>query len=131
MTPGLRTFMTIVRSEPVCDFCAATPVRWRYRAETFNVTHYVPAALAAAIKHDQIHNTSEEDWAACDDCHTIIEAGDRVTLLNRALRANHDASIPGVDVPHDMLAAMIKTMHDGFFNHRRGEAEPHSPRESA
>lgn len=98
--------------EIICDFCSSPVVAWRYPAETFSI--------------DIV--TSYEDWAACDLCHALIEAGDSDGLLNRSV-----AMFPGLaDVPADAregimarLHAMITPLHNGFHASRQGPAAPH------
>jgi hypothetical protein len=56
----------------VCDFCSSPGPVWRYPAESFR---------------DQWRGWSFGDWLACDECHSLIEAGDRMGLGERSLTA--------------------------------------------
>lgn len=48
--------------EPRCDFCLTRPVRWTYPAAPMEV-------VGAPVITD-----SDDDFAACDACHELIEA---------------------------------------------------------
>jgi hypothetical protein len=89
-----------------CDFCSKPAPAWRYPAESF---------------HDLFGSRSVEDWLACEECHALIEAGDRNGLARRSLDA------PGVQMATDLLgrAAAFEyclDLHNRFWRARRGDA---------
>jgi hypothetical protein len=54
----------------ICDFCSSPAPAWRYPADSFL---------------DQLRGRSVGDWLACDECHGLIESGDRPALAQRSL----------------------------------------------
>lgn len=88
-----------------CDFCSGAPVTWRYPTRTFKLT--------------SIRFRSVSDWAACDVCHALIEAGDREGLLTRTMATGQLP--PGVTAAQ--LAEAKQTVRHGqalFFEMREG-----------
>ena len=61
-------------SRAICDFCSYPSVVWCYPARSF--VAYIVA---------NIGGESVGDWAACEQCHRLIEAGDRAGLMERSL----------------------------------------------
>jgi hypothetical protein len=57
-----------------CDFCSMPGPVWRYPARSF-VAYCAPNVAGESVG----------DWAACDLCHVLIEAGDRRGLAQRSL----------------------------------------------
>jgi len=57
--------------EAVCDFCSSHDIKWVYRAHDFTVDH--------------LNWGSHTGWAACDDCHALVENGAWEALIDRAL----------------------------------------------
>jgi hypothetical protein len=53
-----------------CDFCSAANPMWEYAADSF---------------FDLCGSRSLGAWLACDDCHAVIEAGDREGMVTRAM----------------------------------------------
>ena len=64
-------------SKAICDFCSYPSVVWCYPARSF--VAYVVA---------NIGGESVGDWAACEQCHRLIEVGDRAGLTERSSSAN-------------------------------------------
>src|SRR3990172_3306604 len=56
----------------ICDFCSADAPNWRYPVQDF-------AALEGV-------STSVGEWAACNLCHDLIEAGKFAELLEWSLQ---------------------------------------------
>ena len=79
-----------------CDFCGATPVRWDYPCVSIDYG---------------IGVGSKGDWAACDDCHKMIERDDRGGVLVRAIVG---LWLGGMTVTED-LKDRIEEIHDPFF----------------
>lgn len=91
-------------SGPKCDFCSSPTPSWRYPAESF---------------HDLFGSRSVEDWLACEECHALIAAGDRIGLARRSLSA------PGVQMAVGFLGRALaldycRDLHDRFWRARRG-----------
>ena len=96
----------------ICDFCSAPDPLWRYPARTF---------LAYCLAN--VAGESVGDWAACDVCHKLIEAGDRKGLAQHSLdelMLKHPETRPAAAVLYENLAEL----HDQFFEHRGGMAVP-------
>lgn len=95
----------------LCDFCSAPAPVWRYPARTF---------VAYSIAN--IAGESVGDWAACELCHTLIQADDRCGLARRSvdeLIAKHPETREAAAVLYEELAGL----HREFFAHRIGPAE--------
>lgn len=86
-----------------CDFCYSTRVTWSYPCESFTF----------------LFMNSEGYWAACDICHELIESGDNVALMNRAMKT---ADEQGIYFPEDLMLEF----HEMFREHRIGEALQHA-----
>ncbi len=88
----------------ICDFCSSHAPAWLYPAESFL---------------DQYNSVSQGDWLACDECHRLIEAGDRASLANRVLLT--DVVRSGL-IDKKLARQYARDLHDRFFRSRRGEA---------
>lgn len=91
-----------------CDFCSSPAVRWRYPARDVNMGVVLSGGKSV------MHN-SRGDWAACDTCHDMIEAGDYTSLLNRSIER-----FPGpaeqVFLPPSLIAGSVTSAHRAFRN---------------
>ena len=85
----------------VCDFCSATDrINWRYPCKDFG---------------DEAHGWgSAGGWAACDNCHSYIEADMWTTIERRARR--------GREVVWPLIGASIRGMWAEFRRNRTGPA---------
>ena len=95
-----------------CDFCSVPGPVWRYPARSF-----------VAYRAPNVAGESVGDWAACDLCHALIEAGDRSGLAQRSLNElilKHPEAIAAAAVLYEDLAVL----HQQFFAHRSGTAVP-------
>ena len=95
-----------------CDFCSAPCPGWRYPARSF-----------IAYRATNLAGESVGDWAACDACHKLIEAGDREHLAQRSLDElilRHPEARPAAEILFQDLA----DLHRQFFEHRCGPAVP-------
>jgi hypothetical protein len=92
------------RAVVICDFCSSPAPAWCYPAATFD---------------GPFHTRSVQDWLACEECHRLIEAGDRTGLARRAV-LNPAVRQHGIDPAFARRYA--RELHDGFFEHRRGAA---------
>ena len=102
----------MINVDLICDFCSAPAPVWRYPARTFLA--YCVASVAGE---------SVGDWAACDECHKLIEAEDRKSLAQRSLDElilKHPEARPAAAVLYEDLAEL----HNQFFAHRSGVAVP-------
>ncbi len=96
-----------------CDFCSVPEVCWSYPALDF-VDQSVVTPTQIIISQ------SVGAWAACDECHRLIEADDREALLERSV--GKFVEFYGVLPP--ALAEDIRRLHDQFFAHRCGPVVP-------
>jgi Zn-finger protein len=103
----------------VCDFCFG-PVMWRYPCESF---------VGPTAENDKRQWVQESvgAWAACNDCHALIENNQ---LMELAERSYNSANAPeGWDqikrlIPKRELIRQFRVLHDQFLSHRLGPAVP-------
>src|SRR5262245_60314402 len=104
-----------------CDFCEVTqPAVWRYPARDIVIIHGEPSSTRSTsrgIPLPEGQAGSEGDWPACEECHRLLEAGDRKGLLERALEANPAMLSP---VPAKFHKEALKMIHGKFFEARKG-----------
>jgi hypothetical protein len=106
---GLDTEIGI--DNPICDFCSSSDVTWSYDAADYIL--------------DEKWG-SRGGWAACDECHDLIEADDRLGLARRAVDAFFLLN-PGTGKTDRMELAIrihVAEAHNGFFD-TRSEAVPY------
>ncbi len=100
----------------ICDFCTAQTARpWCYPCRAF-VAWELPAdqnILGVPVVAD-----SPDDWAACDACHALIEAGDWEALAQRSAADSLSTRL-GL---RDHALAMMRDLHAKFRAHRAGPA---------
>ncbi len=99
-------------STPVCDFCSAPHVAWRFPAQTF-VAYVVEGFVGQSVG----------DWAACSICRALIEAGDRSALLERSLSMLLEKH-PEMRPDEHELREQLALCHRMFFAHQTGNALP-------
>jgi hypothetical protein len=93
-----------------CDFCSAPGPTWAYPAQDFI------AYLALPLVGESVGA-----WAACEECHRLIEAGDREGLAVRSL----DELIfrcPEAAIAAQALKQELRQLHELFFTKRLGLA---------
>jgi hypothetical protein len=93
-----------------CDFCSALGPVWRYPARSF-IAYCAPGVAGESVG----------DWAACDQCHVLIETDDRRGLAQRSL----DELIlkhPEASLAAAVLYEELAELHQQFFAHRSGPA---------
>lgn len=103
--------MVLVSIPPMCDFCSGPDVRWSYPARDF-------IDLGLASPNRLIVSESVGAWAACDECHRLIEADDREQLLRRSVERFvelYGLLLPGLDEG-------VRQIQSRFFEHRSGPA---------
>ena len=98
--------------ELLCDFCSEPSPAWCYPAETFIAMTIGPVA-----------STSDGGWAACDECHRLIEADDRQALADRSATLLIVAN-PEFAAVAEELRGQLADLHRGFFSHRLGSGVP-------
>lgn len=98
--------------QPVCDFCSAPEVKWRYPA--------IDTTPIATVTDDAIlFIDSKGDWAACDICHELIQAHDRRGLAERSIETlirQH----PELEHETASIERLTDLIHDGFWSARLG-----------
>lgn len=97
---------------PKCDFCSTRPVRWSYPARTFVRTIGVTDV------------GSDGNWAACEDCYALIQAGNRDALVKRsmALFPQNNPDMANLNrQERRVLSREIRRTQDSFWEHRLGE----------
>ena len=95
-----------------CDFCSAPCPSWRYPARSF-----------IAYRASNLAGESVGDWAACDACHKLIEAGDRYSLAHHSL-VELILKHPEARAAAEILFQDLAELHRQFFEHRCGPAVP-------
>jgi hypothetical protein len=100
----------MTNTSPRCDFCSAPCPVWRYPARSF-VAYCAPNLTGESVG----------DWAACDQCHALIESDDRRGLAQRSvdeLIFKHPEASAAAAALYEDLAEL----HQQFFAHRSGTA---------
>lgn len=109
---------------PVCDFCLAPGPAWQH-----------PAGLMALVDSPAGADLSDDEWAACESCHALIQAGDVDGLIERALDEQPVNQPPGLTEdenvelwypPRAIRALAMRRNVEGFFAARSGEPVPYS-----
>ena len=90
----------------LCDFCSALSPAWTYQSLSFIV--YLPPAFAGG---------SVGGWAACDECHALIEANKREELTQRCLD-EFTFKHPEIAGDAAILHQFFAEIQDQFFKHR-------------
>lgn len=103
----------------VCDFCSIPLARddvdefW---------THYAHEHALPPPAPGMRPTIQDPEWAACGECHRLIESGDAEALLDRAV--THHATLHP-EVPRHVLRLAVQVPHAGFWAHIDTEREPH------
>lgn len=98
----------------VCDFCSIPTgdnAVWSYPAEDFHYSFQIAGAAPQA---------SKGDWAACEECHALIEDDDRTGLAARSVASDMELH-PEYRGHFAEFAALTRIMHSDFFDHRTGD----------
>ena len=100
--------------EIICVFCCieGVEIKYRYPARSF---HAAGSPWGSA-----------GDWAACQTCHDLIEAGDKKGLVERSVDSFIEKH-PGFPshIPHArrVVANELGELHKMFYKLRTGEAQ--------
>ena len=103
-----REWCIVTDTNLLCDFCSTPDPAWRYPARSF-LAYCAPNVAGESVG----------DWAACEQCHILIEANDRSGLAQRSLDeliAKRPEAILAATVLYEELAGL----HREFFAHRSG-----------
>ncbi len=92
-----------------CDFCSAPGPAWAYRVRDFDACLAFPA------------DESVGGWAACEECHLLIEAGDHDGLASRSLE-ELISRCPEAAIEAPALKQDLRQLHGVFFANRVGTA---------
>jgi DNA-directed RNA polymerase subunit RPC12/RpoP len=95
----------------VCDFCSEPAEEkdlWTYFCPDFKYPYAVVGMAAEG---------SKGNWAACEECHDLIEANDQRALTKRSMDMEEKRD-PSVRPHRPVLYAMGEAIHKGFFAHR-------------
>src|ERR1035441_971973 len=98
-----------------CDFCCdlSSPPRWTFYSEPHQATNPEQSFI--------VMNMSA-DWAACDTCKSLIEAGHREALVDYAIimfsTLNENEGNTLSERQLEMVRQGVKRIHDGFFAHQ-------------
>ena len=93
----------------VCDFCSAPDPTWKYPARSF--IGYEDCGIAGE---------SVGDWAACEECHLLIAAGNRAGLTERSAETLIALRSELAEIRKE-LTAELAVLHERFFKNRTGE----------
>lgn len=107
----------------VCDFCSIPTgdhAVWTYPAEDFFYSFQIEDAKRMA---------SKGDWAACEECHALIEAGDYEAVAVRSTASSIEQHGPESMGERRFFFGLALLQHDDFRKHRTGDAIYETARE--
>jgi len=104
--------MPEIKKEVVCDFCQAKPVTWAYPCTDF---------VLEVIGYKNIG-----EWAACENCHALIEQGNKTMLLAKSVATHPLLTRQSDPETLEFVLAQVYLLHEGFFGHRTGDPFPAS-----
>lgn len=121
--PGGAPHHAIRTAQPgqeICDFCSHPEVKWAYPARPH-------VGLVTETPGHRIIGQSPDDWAACDECHALIERTDREGLLKRSVEAMLTVmkALPAFVAIRSEVETQVRQIHDQFWAHREGAPVPH------
>mgnify|MGYP001560409610 CR=1 FL=1 len=100
----------------LCDFCLVEVTKkdgWVYISRPIALRYDVPGGAT-------LDTHSDEFWAACEQCHTLIEANEWSKLAMRSVRSQTKKS-DSFEM-RAMLFDMAAELHDKFRSGRVGDA---------
>ena len=96
--------------EFVCDCCNQPNPNWLYRFKHFRSPLLPNSKYVIA------------DWAACDECHALIEVRDVEGISRRASAGGQ--SHPDEHGDYDRRYRLSLKLYGALFSHIQGQAEP-------
>lgn len=107
------------RHSPICDFCSTKklPITWNYP------TGPVEINLGGSI------NASDDDWAACDPCHVLIEQEKWQALAHHCLEVQLAEYSEGEHWTPIMKAQAMRAMMKHFQTWTEARLGPAIPEE--
>jgi hypothetical protein len=102
--------------EFVCDCCNQPNPKWLYHTEHFR-SPLVPNSKYVIA-----------GWAACDECHALIEARDLEGISRRASVGQTDSYERG---NYDRRYRLSLKLYRALFSHIQGHSEPFTEAKSA
>lgn len=99
--------ITIVPSkdQPICDFCSSPKVWTSYQCEDFVMG-----------KGELLETSSVGQWAACNICAQLIDAGKWDELLQRSIDTFMDKHAV---IPREVVTSFITRLHKMFREHMK------------
>lgn len=108
--------LEVAPGQEVCDFCLTPEPTWEYPC----------GPMSFPSMHPDDVNASDDEWAACDTCHELIEGGYMMRLAQHMVRTQ--AGIAKTDLANEGRATAIAIMMiEKFLAARQGEARPFQP----
>ena len=104
-----------IRITLVCDFCSGQEVAWTYPCDDFVMTALIPGLP---------DENKVGAWAACDECHTLIETDAWEAVAERAVE-QHESAIELNAKARKILRLLLLRLHEQFQAHRAGTAYPY------
>lgn len=92
-----------------CDFCSATPVVRAYRTPDHVLQE---GTLPDGARFQRI---STEGWAACADCHALIQAGDEERVIDRSVDRLRRVNPQWGAVPRATARRIVADQQRRFF----------------
>lgn len=102
----------------ICDFCSSTKIKWRLLATTDSITTDVDGL--------KVEHISVGDWAACDDCMSLILENDKDGLAERSYRQFVEKYGPVPKWVAKEMRAGLKEIQALFWRNYTGLYEPHT-----
>lgn len=99
-----------------CDFCSAPAPEWKYPAKNFLLVGRNGEKILPWVQE------SVGDWAACGECHALIEDNHRAELTERSWKALVE-EVPYLEEFEESILHTLKELHEMFFANRVGEGE--------
>lgn len=94
----------------MCDFCSTKNPIWSYAAKSFT-----------AFDTETLDCVSTGNWAACDECRILIDAGDLKALAARSFEAMLHQDVFMVAFKAEVLAGIhndLQLLMERFSAHR-------------
>lgn len=94
----------------ICDFCSQRPVVWSY--------HVFPIPVTSEV--GGIVHCTQDEWAACAECKSLIDAGARERLVDRSVELH--SLYPAMKEKGIVweVKSLLTAQHDQFFDVKNG-----------